>query len=105
MEIIPIIRNHNKVGQIIEYRKENGDLHRVIGPAFKICEDNIWSYQWWENGVLIALYSGLTEELFHCLNGSQYHLKKLPFRTKWKDYEQSIPLNEIKILIKNSIKK
>lgn len=99
MEIIPIIKNNNKVGQIIEYRKENGELHRIIGPAFKICEDNIWTYQWWENGSLIAIYTGLTEELFQCLNGSQYQLKKLRFKTKWKDYEQSISLKEIKDLI------
>lgn len=103
MEIIPIIKNNNTVGQIIEYRAENGELHRIIGPAFKIYEDNIWSYQWWENGHLIALYSGVTEELFQCINGNQYSLKKLPFKTRWKDYEQSITLNDIKRLIKYAV--
>lgn len=101
MEIIPIIKNNNKVGQIIEYRRQDGQLHRIIGPAFKICEENIWSYQWWENGLLIAMYLGSTEELFQCVNHNQYDLKKLPFKAKWKDYEQSITLIEIKTLIKN----
>lgn len=105
MDILPIIKNKNKVGQIIEYRKENGDLHRVIGPAYKMCEDNIWTYQWWDNGVLVAIYSGFTEELFYCVEGNQYELKKLPIRTKWRDYEQSITLSDIKMLIRNYIKK
>lgn len=105
MEIIPIIKNNNKVGQIIEYRRDDGKLHRIIGPAFKICEDNIWNYQWWENGNLIAIYLGLTEELFQCVNHSQYDLKKLLFKLKWKDYEQSISLNEIKTAIENSSRK